>query len=77
MAQEQNADFKGKRIFVIGPADAAIAKVNDVYKKVIYLKAAEYDTLVDIKDELEKYMRENVRFKNTVVQFDFNPMSGF
>lgn len=77
LTQEQNADFKGKRIFVIGPADAAIAKVNDVYKKVIYLKAAEYDTLVDIKDELEKYMRENVRFKNTVVQFDFNPMSGF
>ena len=70
-------DFKKERIFLIGPADAAIARVNDIYKKVIYLKAKEYETLVSMKDELEQYMRENPDYKYTTVQFDFNPMNGF
>lgn len=70
-------DFKRERIFLIGPADAAIARINDIYKKVIYLKAKEYGTLVSIKDELEQYMRDNPEYKNTMVQFDFNPMNGF
>lgn len=65
------------RLQVIGPADASIAKVNDIYKKVIYLKTKQYDDLVRIKDELEHYMKENRDFKETGVQFDFNPMSGF
>lgn len=66
-----------KDVRVIGPADAAIAKVNDIYKKVIYLKAKEYQTLVEIKDQLEHYMKDNRSFKETTVQFDFNPMNGF
>ena len=68
---------KAPRLQVIGPADASIAKVNDIYKKVIYLKTKEYDDLVKVKDELEYYMKDNRDFKETGVQFDFNPMSGF
>lgn len=66
-----------EKIFPIGPADAAVAKVSDVYKKVIYLKTKEYVTLVEIKDRLENHMRDNRTFKDTVVQFDFNPINGF
>lgn len=69
--------FSEMKISCIGPADAAIAKVNDVYKKVIYLKAPEYDTLVAVKDELEQLIRDNRDFKNVTVQFDFNPVNGF
>ena len=65
------------RVYLVGPADAAVAKVNDVYKKVIYLRAAEYDKLVQIKDCVENYIKDNTSFKNTTVQFDFNPMNGF
>lgn len=54
-----------------------MAKVNDIYKKVIYIKTKDYQTLVELKDRLEHYMRDNKAFKDTVVQFDFNPMSGF
>ena len=76
-AETAGEDFKKKRVFVVGPADPAIAKVNDIYKKVIYIKTKDYQTLVEMKDRLEHYMRDNRAFKDTVVQFDFNPMSGF
>ena len=65
------------RIFVVGPADAAVSKVNDIYKKVIYIRAKEYETLVTIKDGIERFTGANAEFKNTIVQFDFNPMNQF
>ena len=69
--------FEKKRIQLVGPADATIAKVNDVYRKVIYIKAQEYEHLVALKNRLEYYMKDNRDFQNVSVQFDFNPMSGF
>ena len=70
------AATKGK-IHVIGPADASVAKVNDIYKKVIYLKHEDYQVLVEIKDHLEQFINKDTNFKNVSVQFDFNPMNGF
>jgi primosomal protein N' (replication factor Y) len=62
---------------VIGPADAAVAKVNDVYKKVLYMKDADYEKLVALKDSLEDFISSEPAFKQVTVQFDFNPMNGF
>ena len=62
---------------VIGPADAAIAKVNDVYKKVIYVKNEDYGQLVAVKDLSEQYIRTEHIFSSVTVQFDFDPMNGF
>lgn len=62
---------------VIGPADAAISKVNDIYKKVLYIKNADYGKLVAVKNRLEDYISAEPAFKNVSVQFDFNPMNGF
>lgn len=67
----------GEKLYLVGPADAAIAKVNDIYKKVIYLKTKNYDTLVEIKDMAEAFTRENRDYKDVTVQFDFNPVNGF
>lgn len=61
---------------VVGPADAQIAKVRDFYHKVIYVKQAEYEKLVDLKDFLEKEVRRNPLYEKGTVQFDFNPMNG-
>ncbi|MCD8231542.1 MAG: primosomal protein N' [Clostridiales bacterium] len=62
---------------VIGPADAAVAKVNDVYRKVIYIKSADYEELVAVKNDLDDFIRDNPSMKNIAVQFDFDPMNGF
>ena len=66
-----------ERIYMMGPVDAVISKVNDIYKKTIYIRTENYDTLVRIKDGIEQYICENTDFKNTIIQFDFDPMSNF
>lgn len=59
---------------VIGPASPGIEKIRDVYRRVIYLKSPEHDTLVKIKDLTEKYIEINSGFDKMRIQFDFNPM---
>lgn len=59
---------------VIGPARPGIDKIRDIYRRVIYLKAPEYDTLVKIKDRMEQYIEINSGFDKIWIQFDFNPM---
>ena len=69
--------YRKERVIPIGPTDAAVAKVSDVYRKIVYLKAEQYQMLVTIKDEIEELMQENRQFSDVTVQFDFNPTSGF
>ena len=66
-----------ERVYVVGPADAAVAKVNDIYKKVIYIRGADYQKLVHIKDRIERLVADSATYKNITIQFDFNPMNGF
>lgn len=67
----------GKPVLLVGPADATIAKVNDIYRKVLYMKAADYQTLVALKDALEQFGKKTNAFSNVTIQFDFNPSSDF
>lgn len=60
---------------VIGPNEASISKINDRYRRVIYIKALEYEQLIQVKDRLEQYMEQNPLMKDINVQFDFDPMS--
>lgn len=62
---------------IIGPASPGIGKVNDVYRKVLYLKAERYDTLIKMKNYLEQYIEVNSGFQKIRIQFDFNPMQIF
>ena len=62
---------------LIGPADASISKINDIYRKVIYLKTGNYDKLIELKDATEQFTQMQPVCKDINIQFDFNPMSGF
>ena len=77
ISKHQEASTAQERIWLIGPADAAVAKVNDIYKKVIYIRAVDYQKLVQLKDCIEAHTAENAAYKNVMIQFDFNPMNGF
>lgn len=57
---------------VIGPADEAILRIADRYRKVIYLKHDDYQQLIWMKDQLERYMEINSGFQKIRVQFEFN-----
>ena len=75
----RQAQTKGKLpgLTVVGPTNAPVAKVKDIYKKVIYFKHKEYPELVKIKDVLETFVNSHREFANVTIQFDFNPMNGF
>lgn len=65
------------QIQLIGPADATIAKVNDIYRKVLYMKTSDYAALISVKDGIEQAVKADTAMKNANISFDFNPMSGF
>jgi len=59
---------------VLGPAEAGIGKIKDVYRYVTYIKHKDYSALVAVKNELEKYLRTMEGRKSNVL-FDFDPMN--
>ena len=59
------------KIHVIGPAYASVGKVNDIYRKVLYLKHHDEQILQDIKSKTEKYIEVNSGFRKLFVQFDY------
>lgn len=64
-------------LVVIGPADAVLAKKNDVYRKVIYLKHEQEKVLLGVKKELEKEMEKEAVWQKVYVQFDLNPLNAY
>lgn len=64
--------YPGEDLHVIGPTYAAVGKVNDVYRKVIYLKHTDNKVLIRIKDQLEKYIEINSGFRKIYIQYDFS-----
>lgn len=72
-------DGKGKGgelplLQVIGPAPAAISRINDIFRFVFYMKSPKYGKLVQIKDMLEEELRSHPPGGDLTVQFDFNPI---
>lgn len=60
------------RVNIIGPADAAVYKINDIYNRVIYYKCRDYALLIQIKDIIENYLKCDVTcYKECHVVFDF------
>ena len=57
---------------MIGPSDARISKINDVYRKTLYIKSESYELLAGIKDAIEKDRAERGDFRSRV-EFDFDP----
>ena len=64
---------KSDSFAVNGPVWAAIPKLRDIYRKIIYLKSPYRDELVRLKNLLEDYVKESSDFSKVSVQFDFEP----
>ena len=60
---------------MIGPASPGVDKIKDIYRRVIYIKAPEYRTLIRVKDLMEQYIEINSGLAKLRSQFDFNPMN--
>ena len=64
------------RMTMIGPANAGISKINDVYRFCLILKHKDKEVLKEAKKRLEHYLGA-CGIEGKIVQFDFNPMSSF
>lgn len=72
----ERTEQTGKKLQVIGPAEASISKINDLYRHVFYVKHPDYQVLVEIKDRLERFCKAE-ELKDQTVQFDFDPMNTY
>ncbi len=61
---------------IIGPAAAAISKVQDQYRRVIYMKGESEARLIQCRDALEPLLKAEC-FASLHIQFDKNPMNGY
>ena len=61
---------------VLGPSEAAVKKLKDLYRSVIYVKDSDYEKLVSLKDAIE-YFINSQKISEASVQFDFNPVKGY
>ncbi len=68
---------KLKGLSIIGPASPPVAKVKDIYRRVMYFKHGDYKELIMIKDVLEQFVSRHHEFAAVTIQFDFDPMGGF
>ena len=57
---------------VIGPADETIAKINDVYRKAVYVKHETTRKLIAVKNIVEQYIEMNEGFREIRIQFEMN-----
>lgn len=76
LKKELKEQAEKNHIFLIGPADASIGRVNDIYRMVLLLKHREKEPLLLAKDKIEIFM-EMEENREILTQFDFNPMSSF
>ena len=58
------------RIRVLGPTAESIGKIQDEYRKVIYMKGEDLQILTGIKNKLEKYIEMNEGYRTVQIQFD-------
>ena len=62
-------------LIVLGPQDAYISKLKDVYRRVFYIKDDSYDRLVTAKDTLEQFLLAQRQYRSTSTWFDFDPIN--
>lgn len=75
--KEQLKEYAFKnRMTIIGPANASVGKIKDVYRSCLILKHRDKEVLKKAKFLLEQWLStcENT---GKIVQFDFNPMNSF
>ncbi len=59
-------------LMCIGPADAPVYKIKDVYSKIIYVKHKDREALTDIYERLDAVIVGNQAFRNVFVQYDIS-----
>jgi len=65
-----------KRLVCIGPANASIGRISDIYRFSLLLKHKNREVLTEARNRAEEWIR-TCEEEGNIVQFDFNPMQAF
>ena len=65
----RTSQYAGEGIEVIGPSDALISKINDVFRKNLFVKTASEQNMIDIKNIIEERFQQT---KNIMILFDMD-----
>ncbi len=61
-------------VLVMGPSPAAVGKMKDIFRKVLYYKHRDIETLEALRDQIERYLEEEGG-ANQSVYFDMDPLN--
>lgn len=63
-------EFCLEGLTIIGPVDGSPYKVNDIYRKILYIKNESYDILLKVRKSARKREEEQDIYKNISFQYD-------
>lgn len=63
-------EFCFEGLTVIGPVNGSPYKVNDIYRKILYIKHESYDILLKVRKSAQRREEGQEAFKNVSVQYD-------
>lgn len=64
-------------VTIIGPANATVYRVSERYRKLLYIKAKQLESVLEIKSFLEGFVHYSEAFRQVSVYYDLNPMNGY
>ncbi|MBP3808709.1 MAG: primosomal protein N' [Eubacterium sp.] len=79
LREAQKREASGAKLDVVGPTEAYIYRINNVFRRVIYIKSEEYDILTkaaNLADSVFSELQQNLELRkdSIEIQYDFNPM---
>ncbi len=79
LREAQKREASGAKLDIVGPTEAYIYRINNVFRRVIYIKSEEYDILTkaaNLADSMFSELQQNLELRkdSIEIQYDFNPM---
>ena len=72
---EKSQEGEQEPVQLLNPGKAAIAKLKDMYRQVLYIKHRDAARLEELKNRLEPVLEAHPLFAGVQIQFDFDPMN--
>ena len=72
---EKSQEGEQEPVQLLNPGKAAIAKLKDMYRQVLYIKHRDAARLEELKNRLEPVLEAHSLFAGVQIQFDFDPMN--
>ena len=61
---------KGSGVEILGPADESVAKMQDMFRKVLYLKGVDAKQVERVRERLQSYIEINEGFSSLGIQYE-------